>query len=175
MILQETEPVCVNISFSCMPLPIKHHMLPDKQPPMVPIGTHLRALYAVRNGLYNARRINEHSVGELMACALPYHATVEFVRLVQTMPLDKTIWTFLRPMQKSGAPLPRPVLVQRCLNDMVLPFAACRAPCPCNAASIIWRHPLPLAAAHARATLSQMNWREPLPRPTPDACATLPR
>lgn len=54
-----------------------------------------------------------------MACALPYHATVEFVRLVQIMPLDKTIWAFLRPMQKSGAPLPRPVLVQRCLNDMV--------------------------------------------------------
>lgn len=54
-----------------------------------------------------------------MVCALPYHATGEFVRLVQIMPLDGTIWAFLRPMQKSGAPLPRPVLVRRCANDLV--------------------------------------------------------
>lgn len=73
----------------------------------------------VQSSLSPACRINKHSVAELMACALPYHATVEFVRLVQIMPLEKTIWTFLRPMQKSGAPLPRLVLVQRCLNDMV--------------------------------------------------------
>ena len=60
-----------------------------------------------------------------MTCALPYHATVEFVRLVQIMPLEKSIWTFLRPMQKSGAPLPRPVLVQRSLNDLVRTLKTC--------------------------------------------------
>ena len=70
-----------------------------------------------------------------MVCALPYHATGEFVRLVQIMPLDGTIWAFLRPMQKSGAPLPRPVLVRRCANDLVsacstqLRLRGC-APCP---------------------------------------------
>ena len=61
---------------------------------------------------------------DLMVCALPYHATGEFVRLVQIMPLDGTVWAFLRPMQKSGAPLPRPVLVRRCANDLVSTRAA---------------------------------------------------
>ena len=64
---------------------------------------------------------------ELMTCALPYHATGEFVRLVQILPLAGTIWAFLRPLQKSGAPLPRPVLVRRCANDLV--SATGRASC----------------------------------------------
>lgn len=50
---------------------------------------------------------------------LVYHETHQFVRLVQIMPLQRTIWQFLAPMQRSGAPLPRATLVQRCINDQV--------------------------------------------------------
>lgn len=54
-----------------------------------------------------------------MGMALVYHETQQFVRLVQIMPLDHTIWRFLAPMQRSGAPLPRATLVQRCTSDQV--------------------------------------------------------
>jgi U3 small nucleolar RNA-associated protein 10 len=57
-----------------------------------------------------------------MLAALPYHATNEFVRLVQVLRLEggsNRLWGFLAPMQQSGAALPREVLVQRCVNDRV--------------------------------------------------------
>lgn len=54
-----------------------------------------------------------------MGAALVYHETHQFVRLVQIMPLERSTWAFLVPMQRSGAPLPRATLVQRCLNDQV--------------------------------------------------------
>lgn len=75
---------------------------------------------------YSTRRVNEHNVNALMGCALPYHSTLQFVRLVQTMRLDG-LWTFLGPMQQSGAPLPRSTLVQRCLNDVALLEFICQA------------------------------------------------
>jgi len=62
-------------------------------------------------------RVNEFNVDVLIACGLPYHATNHFVRLVQLLHLDNTCWKFLSPMQKSGAAMPRALLVQRCIND----------------------------------------------------------
>lgn len=61
-----------------------------------------------------------------MACALPYHATLQFVRLAQTLKLPGT-WAWLGPMQRSGAPLPRPSLVQRCLTDAAVLQHVCAA------------------------------------------------
>ena len=60
-----------------------------------------------------------------MACALPYHDTLRFVRLVQSARLAGA-WAFLAPMQRSGAPLPRGTLVQRCCTDAALLERACR-------------------------------------------------
>lgn len=54
-----------------------------------------------------------------MGMALVYHETHQFVRLVQIMQLQRTIWQFLTPMQRLGAPLPRATLVRRCINDQV--------------------------------------------------------
>lgn len=70
---------------------------------------------------YLVRRFNVHerNVAALMHAALPYHATNEFVRIVQILRLDGTPFAFLEPMQKSGAALPRETLVQRCLTDQV--------------------------------------------------------
>lgn len=61
-----------------------------------------------------------------MACALPYHATLRFVRLVQAMRLEGA-WAFMAPMQRSGAPMPRSLLAQRCITDAALLEAVCRA------------------------------------------------
>ncbi len=51
-------------------------------------------------------RVHEQHVEALLACALPYHSTLHFVRLVQAMRLQG-IWAFMAPMQRSGAPMPR--------------------------------------------------------------------
>ena len=60
-----------------------------------------------------------------MKCLLPYHATGQFVRAVQLMPLEGTMWAFLQPTQQSGAPVPRSSLALRCQRDQVWP-SACR-------------------------------------------------
>ena len=65
-------------------------------------------------------KINEMNVPALMHAALPYHSTNEFVRMVQILHLENTLFAFLEPMQKSGVALPRGILVQRCLTDKSL-------------------------------------------------------
>jgi hypothetical protein len=64
--------------------------------------------------------VHERNVDALMAAALPYHETPQFVRLVQVLRLEpRSLWAFLEPMQGSGAPAPRETLVLRCLTDRV--------------------------------------------------------
>ena len=63
--------------------------------------------------------VHERNQDALIGMALVYHETHQFVRLVQIMPLEHSIWQFLTPMQRSGAPLPRATLVQRCIGDQV--------------------------------------------------------
>lgn len=85
-----------------------------------------------------------------MAAALPYHATNEFVRLVQICALKGTIWEWLAPIQESGASLPRPTLVQRCLRDQVgNRFPCFSAPQPwLSPAALRWGSGTETAAGH---------------------------
>jgi len=91
-------------------------------------------------------RIHEHNVTDLILCALPYHDTHAFVRVVQILKirleiywlsvtffgcvvncngfwciywvlLRNGIWEFLKGVKDSGATLPRMVIVQQCLRD----------------------------------------------------------
>ena len=55
----------------------------------------------------------------LFLCALPYHATNEFVRVVQTLSIGKGLWSWLSKMQDTGASMPRELLIKRCINDKV--------------------------------------------------------
>ncbi len=57
-----------------------------------------------------------------MACALPYHATREFARLASLLRLQGPRWAFLNG--EGAAPLPRSVLVQRCIAERVQHTAA---------------------------------------------------
>ena len=59
-----------------------------------------------------ARRVHVFGVSHLLASLLPFHATVEFVRVVQICRLDGTVWKFLARMQETGATLPRAALVK---------------------------------------------------------------
>ena len=64
---------------------------------------------------------------DLLLCGLPYHGTNEFVRLVQTLALKGTTWEWLTPMQRSGASMPRHVLITRLSSDKNTLRAICKA------------------------------------------------
>ncbi|KAG2446493.1 hypothetical protein HYH02_008484 [Chlamydomonas schloesseri] len=74
-------------------------------------------------------KANERNVDALLTAALPYHATNEFVRLVQTLALGPpgSLWGWLAKMQTSGASLPRDLLAQRAANDKQLLIFVCKA------------------------------------------------
>ena len=85
-----------------------------------------------------------------MHAALPYHATNEFVRLVQTFRLDNNnspLFAFLTPMQKSRVALPRQILVQRCLTDRSLLRFVCDAGQELGSARVAARAAMPYFAA----------------------------
>ncbi|KAL4421861.1 hypothetical protein ABPG77_001343 [Micractinium sp. CCAP 211/92] len=66
-------------------------------------------------------KVHERNVEELMLAALPFHETEQFVRLVQILRLPpRGRFAFLEPMQASGAPAPRDVIVLRCVTDRSL-------------------------------------------------------
>ncbi|KAK9825496.1 hypothetical protein WJX74_001182 [Apatococcus lobatus] len=86
------------------------------------LSDHLLLNCAIQSLEYLVRRFRVHqrNVDALMACALPYHSTNEFVRLIQIMQIGGSQWAFLQPMQQSGAALPRGILVQRCRTDKAI-------------------------------------------------------
>ncbi|KAL3521384.1 hypothetical protein ACH5RR_019533 [Cinchona calisaya] len=78
-------------------------------------------LLAARRTLeYLIRRykIHVYNTEELILCALPYHDTHEFVRVVQLINTGNSRWKFLDGVKASGAPPPRKVIVQQCIRDL---------------------------------------------------------
>jgi U3 small nucleolar RNA-associated protein 10 len=63
------------------------------------------------------RRLHTYNVDAAVACALPYHATPQFVRLVQVLQLEGTRWTFLSAVKTQGAPPTRAALVSCVARD----------------------------------------------------------
>ncbi|CAN1344842.1 Uncharacterized protein At3g06530 [Linum perenne] len=63
-------------------------------------------------------KIHAYNVEDLILCALPYHDTHVFVRLVQLVETRNDKWKFLDGVKASGAPPPRNVIVQQCLRDL---------------------------------------------------------
>ncbi|CAN1813501.1 Uncharacterized protein At3g06530 [Linum perenne] len=63
-------------------------------------------------------KIYAYNVEDLILCALPYHDTHVFVRLVQLVETRNDKWKFLDGVKASGAPPPRNVIVQQCLRDL---------------------------------------------------------
>lgn len=67
---------------------------------------------------------------ELVLCALPYHDTPAFVRIVQLLDLGNTKWAFLEGVKTSGAPPPRKVIVRQCIRDKGVLEAICNYASP---------------------------------------------
>ncbi|KAJ7987637.1 hypothetical protein DPEC_G00328550 [Dallia pectoralis] len=64
--------------------------------------------------------IQLYNVDSLIACALPYHETKVFVRVIQLLKLnDPTFhWNWLEGLQKPGVPLARGTLITHCYKDL---------------------------------------------------------
>ena len=58
-----------------------------------------------------------YNVDAAVSCALPYHATPAFVRLLQVLQLEGTRWAFLGAVRLQGAPPTRQALVQCIARD----------------------------------------------------------
>ncbi|KAK1419459.1 hypothetical protein QVD17_28628 [Tagetes erecta] len=82
---------------------------------------------AMRTLEYLIRRykIYVYNLEELILCALPFHDTHVFVRIVQLLDTGHGKWTFLEGVKMSGAPPPRKVIVQQCVRDMGVLEALC--------------------------------------------------
>ncbi|MCD7468760.1 hypothetical protein HAX54_007198 [Datura stramonium] len=63
-------------------------------------------------------KIHIYNIEELILCALPYHDTHVFVRVVQLIDTGNSKWKFLEGVKASGAPLPRKIIVQQCIRDL---------------------------------------------------------
>ncbi|CAN4080724.1 unnamed protein product [Withania somnifera] len=63
-------------------------------------------------------KIHIYNIEELILCALPYHDTHVFVRVVQLIDTGNSKWKFLEGVKASGAPLPRNIIVQQCIRDL---------------------------------------------------------
>ncbi|XP_065871790.1 uncharacterized protein At3g06530 [Euphorbia lathyris] len=75
-------------------------------------------------------KIHIYNAEDFILCALPYHDTHAFVRIVQLIDLRNSKWKFLEGIKVSGAPLPRNVVVQQCNRDMGVLEALCNYASP---------------------------------------------
>ncbi|KAL8153527.1 hypothetical protein V2J09_011287 [Rumex salicifolius] len=91
------------------------------------ISGHLRLPAAFKTLEYLIRRykIHVYNMEELILCALPYHDTHAFVRIVQLIDLGNTKWKFLDGVKVSGAPPPRKIIVQQCVRDFGVVESLC--------------------------------------------------
>lgn len=62
-------------------------------------------------------KIHIYNIEEFILCALPYHDTHVFVRVVQLIDTGNSKWKFLEGVKASGAPLPRKIIVQQSVRD----------------------------------------------------------
>lgn len=83
------------------------------------LAGYLQLPAALKTLEYLIRRylVHVYNLDELLLCALPYHDTHAFVRIVQLVNLGNSKWGFLAGVKSSGAPPPRSVLVQQCIRD----------------------------------------------------------
>ncbi|KAG4072405.1 hypothetical protein HA402_004337 [Bradysia odoriphaga] len=78
----------------------------------------IRAAHNCLEWLIRRHRIHEYNVDDMMALILPYHATMTFVKCLQTMSLGKrSRWHWMKPIQKPGVQLSKQTIINRAATD----------------------------------------------------------
>ena len=75
-----------------------------------------RAAHKVLEWLLRRFLIHRYNMFDVIACSLPYHDTNVWARLIQLLPVAETAFSFLEGARKTGTPLPRSVLIERCVT-----------------------------------------------------------
>lgn len=80
----------------------------------------LRPAHKCLEWLIHRFHIHLYNTNSLLACALPYHDTKVFVRVVQLLRIKEPThrWNWLHPLQNPGVPLSRLTLVTHCRRDL---------------------------------------------------------
>ncbi|CAD5195383.1 unnamed protein product [Musa acuminata subsp. malaccensis] len=96
------------------------------------LSGYLQLHAALKTLEYLIRRylVHIYNLDELILCALPFHDTETFVRIVQLLDLGNSKWLFLEGVKASGAPPPRQVIVQQCVRDKGLLETLCNYTSP---------------------------------------------
>ncbi|KAK8586579.1 hypothetical protein V6N13_010167 [Hibiscus sabdariffa] len=96
------------------------------------LSGHLQLPASLKTLEYLIRRykIHVYNIEDLVLCVLPYHDTHAFVRIVQLINTGNSKWKFLDGVKVSGAPPPRSVIVQQCIQDMGVLEALCNYASP---------------------------------------------
>jgi U3 small nucleolar RNA-associated protein 10 len=84
-------------------------------------------------------KIHVYNVEAAVTCALPYHATAEFVKLVQLANLENTSFYWLKGVKEKGAAPPRDGLVARCARDGAFLSFVCEAAAASASAKVPYR------------------------------------
>lgn len=77
----------------------------------------VRSAHECLEWLIRRYNINEFNIDDMMALILPYHETMMFVKCLQTIPLERSSWFWLKAIQKPGVPLSKQTLIQRAATD----------------------------------------------------------
>ena len=81
----------------------------------------MKAAHKCLEWLIRKYRINELNIDSLMDCVLPYHETVQFVRMSQIIFMqDNSKWGFLHEVKKDARVISRSFLARRALADRSL-------------------------------------------------------
>lgn len=81
----------------------------------------MKAAHKCLEWLIRKYRINELNLDDLMDCILPYHETVQFIRMVQVIFLqDGSKWGFLHEVKKEARVISRSFLAKRAIADRSL-------------------------------------------------------
>ena len=81
----------------------------------------MKASHKCLEWLIRKYRVNELNIDDLMDCILPYHETVQFVRMVQIIFFkDASKWGFLHEVKKEARFISRSFLAKRALADRSL-------------------------------------------------------
>nr|CAH67614.1 OSIGBa0106P14.4 [Oryza sativa] len=96
------------------------------------LAGYLQLQAAMQTLEYLIRRylVHVYNLDELLLCALPYHDTHTFVRIVQLINLGNSKWAFLDAVKSSGASPPRSVMVQQCIRDKAVLETICNYAAP---------------------------------------------
>ncbi|XP_029695501.1 HEAT repeat-containing protein 1 [Takifugu rubripes] len=80
----------------------------------------LKPAHKCMEWLVHRFHIHRYNVDSLLACALPYHNTNVFVRVLQLLDISDATnrWNWLHCLQKPGVPLSKGTLITHCYSDL---------------------------------------------------------